>query len=69
MIANICTPDEVIFRFETFLMKQFRYDLDHIRSLPYYAKACELVAEDCDFWANQSFWALHDEANLLTKKD
>jgi hypothetical protein len=69
MLTNICTANEVLFRFETFLMKQFQYDLDHIRSLPYYPKARELILEDPDFWADRSFWDLHDEANLLTKKD
>ncbi len=63
-LTNICTPDEVVFRFETFLMKQFRYDLDHIRNLPYYPKAVQLIRDDTDYWADRSFWDLHNEITL-----
>lgn len=63
-LINICTPDEVIFRFETFLMKQFRYDLDQIRDLPYYPKAVQLIQDDTNYWADRSFWDLHKEVTL-----
>jgi hypothetical protein len=67
MLTNICTKDEVIFRFETFLMKQFRFDLDYIRQQPVYQKAIALINEECDYWANKSFWDLYDEAQLLIR--
>jgi hypothetical protein len=64
MLTNICTTDEVIFRFETFLMKQFSYDLEYLRQLPVYQKAIALINEECDYWADRSFWDLYDEAQL-----
>lgn len=68
MLTNICTTDEVIFRFETFMMKQFRYDLDYLRKMPVYQKAIALINQECDYWADRSFWDLHDEATLLSSK-
>jgi hypothetical protein len=64
MLANICTNDEVIFRFEIFMMKQFSYDLEDLRNLPVYKKASALINEECDYWADRSFWDLYDEAQL-----
>jgi hypothetical protein len=69
MLTNICTIDEVVFRFETFMMKQFRYDLDYLRKMPLYLKAVQLVEQETDYWADQSFWNLYDEASLLTSKN
>jgi hypothetical protein len=69
MLTNICTIDEVVFRFETFMMKQFRYDLDYLRKIPLYLKAVQLVEQETDYWADQSFWNLYDEASLLTSKN
>ena len=64
MLTNISTSAEVLESFEAFMLKQFTYDLDELRSLRLYHKAALLIADDVDYWANQSFWALYDEASL-----
>ena len=64
MLTNICTSAEVIGSFEQFMLKQFTYTLDELRVLPMYHKACLLVIDDVDYWADKSFWALYDEASL-----
>ena len=46
------------------LMKQFSYDLEDLRNLPVYKKASALINEECDYWADRSFWDLYDEAQL-----
>lgn len=65
MLANISTSQEVIESFETFMLKQFTYDIDELRSLRLYHKACMLILDDTDYWANQSLWNLYDEASLV----
>lgn len=64
MLTNISTSKEVLESFETFMLKQFTYDLNELRSLRLYHKAALLIADDVDYWANQSFWSLYDEASL-----
>ena len=68
MLTNICSTDEVVFRFEIFMMKQFSYDLEYLRNLPVYKKAVALINEECDYWADRSLWDLYDEATLLSSK-
>lgn len=64
MLTNISTSAEVLERFEAFMLKQFTYDIDELRSLRLYHKAAMLIIDDKDYWANQSFWNLYDEASL-----
>jgi hypothetical protein len=64
MLTNICTSTEVIRSFETFMLKQFTYTIDELRVLPMYHKACLLIIDDVDYWADKSLWALYDEASL-----
>jgi len=68
MLTNICTKDEVLFRFESFMLKQFTYDLDELRSSGLYQWAKYLLDDDADFWSDRSFWCLYDEALLLSSK-
>jgi hypothetical protein len=64
MLTNICTSAEVIRSFEQFMLKQFTYTIDELRVLPMYHKACLLIIDDVDYWADRSFWDLYDEASL-----
>lgn len=64
MLTNICTAAEVIECFEHFMLRNFTYDLAELKMLPMYHKACLLILEDTDYWADKSLWALYDEASL-----
>ena len=64
MLNNICTTAEVIESFEHFMLRNFTYDLAELKMLPIYYKACLLILEDTDYWADRSLWVLYDEASL-----
>lgn len=64
MLTNISTSREVLDSFETFMLKQFTYTIDELRSLRLYHRAAVLIEDDTDYWANQSLWNLYDEASL-----
>lgn len=66
MLTGICTKEEVMAQFNTWMSKQFRELTEYHQQV--IDKATELVAEETDYWANQSFWGLYDEASLMINK-
>lgn len=63
MLTNICSLKEVQDNWIEWISKQFNDDLDS-RIID---KGLELIAEDVDYWADHSFWALFNEVKLFIK--
>ena len=57
MLTNLSTTHEVIQFFEMWLLRQ-----NLIASDDEYQKACDLINDDVDFWANTSMWNLYNKA-------
>ena len=64
MLTGISTVDEVIEFFEVWLLKQNLFNANEYMPKDAYihAKACELIEQDVDFWANRPMWDLYNTA-------
>jgi hypothetical protein len=64
MLTGISTVDEVIEFFEVWLMKQglFNPTEHNADDARIYQKACDLINDDVDFWANTPMWDLYNKA-------